>query len=99
MSIFTVTYHTLARVGSRLPHARAIATGEVVIVTDLQAAMAEAPNVPLGYERDPRPATVSIAVPLAIFGRIIGGYEVQFIEHAAPSSCIPALQVAANLAA
>jgi signal transduction histidine kinase/CheY-like chemotaxis protein len=85
--------------GATTPHARAVATGEVVIVTDLQAAMAEAPNVPLGYERDPRPANVSIAVPLAIFGRIIGGFEVQLIEHTDPSSCVAALQVAANLAA
>ena len=81
------------------PHARAIATGEVVIVTDFQAAIAGSPNVPLGYERDPRPANVSLAVPLAIFGRIIGGFEVQMIQHADPASCVPALQVAANLAA
>ena len=85
--------------GVTTPHARAVATGEVVIVTDLQAAMAESPNVALGYERDPRPPNVSIAVPLAIFGRVIGGFEVQIIDHADPNSCVPALQVAANLAA
>jgi PAS domain S-box-containing protein len=86
-------------VGGTTPHARAVATGQVVIATDLQATMAVAPNVPLGYERDPRPANVSIAVPLAIFGRVIGGFEVQIIHHADPSAAIPALQVAANLAA
>jgi PAS domain S-box-containing protein len=86
-------------VGGTTPHARAVATGQVVIATDLQAILAEAPNVRLGYERDPRTANVSVAVPLAIFGRVIGGFEVQIIDHADPSAAIPALQVAANLAA
>jgi signal transduction histidine kinase/ActR/RegA family two-component response regulator len=85
--------------GSATPHARAVATGQVVVVTDLQAALADSPNVALGYERDPRPPNVSIAVPLAILGRVIGGFEVQIIEHANPSTCVPSLQVAANLAA
>ena len=85
--------------GASTPHARAVATGEVVIVTDFQAAIADSPNVPLGYERDPRPTNISIALPLAIFGRIIGGFEVQIFEHVDPASCVPALQVAANLAA
>src|SRR5207248_1656547 len=85
--------------GSAAPHARAVATGQVVIVTDLQSALADSPNVALGYERDPRPPNVSIALPLAILGRVIGGFEVQIIDHPDPSACVPSLQVAANLAA
>ncbi|HEX8967107.1 MAG TPA: ATP-binding protein, partial [Chloroflexota bacterium] len=85
--------------GSAAPHARAVATGEVVIVSDFQSAMAESPNVALGYDRDPRAPNVSIALPLAILGRVIGGFEVQLIQHPDPSACVPSLQVAANLAA
>jgi hypothetical protein len=81
------------------PHARAVATGEVVVDTDLQSSIAVTPNVPLGYNRDPRPPNVSVALPLAVLGRIIGGFEIQLFEHADPRSNIPSLQVAANLAA
>ncbi len=85
--------------GSMAPHAVAVATGEVVIVTDLQAALADSLNVAIGYERDPRAPNVSVALPLAILGRVIGGFEVQIIDHPDPSSCVPSLQIAANLAA
>ena len=85
--------------GSVSPNARAVATGKVVITTDLMSALAESPNVALGYERDPRSPNISIALPLSILGRVIGGFEVQMIEHLDPASCVPALQVAANLAA
>jgi PAS domain S-box-containing protein len=81
------------------PHARAVATGEVVVVEDLQALLADMPNVPVGYDRDPRASRVSIALPLAVFGRTIGGFEVQLIEHSDPWSCVAALRVAANLSA
>jgi PAS domain S-box-containing protein len=81
------------------PHARAVATGEVIVVEDLQVALANRPNVSLGYERDPRSPNVSVAVPLAVFGRVIGGFEVQIIEHPSPREFVPSLQVAANLAA
>jgi PAS domain S-box-containing protein len=81
------------------PHARAVATGEVVVVEDLQALLADMPNVRVGYDRDPRAARVSIALPLAVFGRTIGGFEVQLIQHDDPWSCVAALRVAANLSA
>jgi len=81
------------------PHARAVATGEVVIDTDLQSIIAETPNVALGYDRDPRHPNVSVALPLAVLGRVIGGFEIQLFQHADARSSIPALQVAANLAA
>jgi signal transduction histidine kinase len=83
----------------RSPHSRAILTGDVVVVEDLQAVMATIPNVPVGYERDARPVQISVALPLAVLGRVIGGFEIQIIEHADPRSCIPSLRVAANLAA
>lgn len=81
------------------PHARAVATGEVVVVTDLQPVIAETPNVPLGYDRDPRHPNVAVALPLAVLGRVIGGFEIQLFEHADPWSTLASLQVAANLAA
>jgi signal transduction histidine kinase len=81
------------------PHAQAVATGAVVVVDDLQKTLIENINVPLGYDRDPRAPNVSIALPLAVLGRVIGGFEVQIFEHADPRSCVPSLQVAANLAA
>ncbi len=81
------------------PHARAVATGEVVVVTDLQSVIAETPNVPLGYDRDPRHPNVAVALPLAVLGRVIGGFEIQLFEHADPWSSIASLQLAANLAA
>ena len=81
------------------PHTRAILTGDVVVVDNLQAVMTTIPNTRVGYDRDPRPAQVSIALPLAVLGRVIGGFEIQIIEHADPWACVPALRVAANLAA
>ena len=84
---------------STSPHARAILTGEAVVVDELQAVMSRIPNVAVGYERDPRPVQVSIALPLAVLGRVIGGFEIQIIQHSDPWACVPALRVAANLAA
>jgi PAS domain S-box-containing protein len=81
------------------PHARAVASGQVVVVEDLQSALENTPNIALGYDRDPRRPTVSIALPLAVFGRVIGGFEVQLFEHLDPWASVPALQIAANLAA
>jgi len=82
------------------PHSRAILSGDAVVVEDLQAVMATIPNaVPVGHDRDPRLTQVSIALPLAVLGRVIGGFEIQIREHADPRGCIPALRVAANLAA
>ena len=82
------------------PHSRAILTGDAVVVENLQAVMATIPNaVPVGHDRDPRLTQVSIALPLAVLGRVIGGFEIQIREHADPWRCIPALRVAANLAA
>ena len=81
------------------PHARAVATGEVVIAEDLQTAIANLANIPLGYDHDPRPPSVSIALPLAVLRRIVGGFEVQILEHPDPRSCVPGLQLAASIAA
>jgi signal transduction histidine kinase len=82
------------------PHSRAILTGDAVVVEDLQAVMATIPNaVPVAHDRDPRLTQVSIALPLAVLGRVIGGFEIQLREHADPWGCVPALRVAANLAA
>lgn len=81
------------------PHARAVATGEAVVADNLPAAMAEFDNVPVGYERDPREPQISVALPLAVLGRVIGGFEVQIINHRDPWSLVGGLQLAANVAA
>jgi len=81
------------------PHARAVATGEAVVVEKLQVEMAAVDNVALGYERDPRAPNVSVALPLAVLGRIIGGFEVQIIDHPEPWALVAGLQLAANVAA
>jgi signal transduction histidine kinase len=81
------------------PHARAVATGEAVVVEALQVEMAAVDNVALGYERDPRAPNISVALPLAVLGRIIGGFEVQIIDHPNPWSLVGGLQLAANVAA
>ncbi|MCA1647671.1 MAG: hypothetical protein LC797_20150 [Chloroflexi bacterium] len=81
------------------PHARAVATGEAVVVEDLQAQLAAVNNVAIGYETDARAPNISVALPLAVLGRIIGGFEVQIIDHARPWSVVGALQLAANVAA
>src|SRR6202011_3433816 len=79
------------------PHARAVASGEPVVVDDLQAELSKVENVAVGYERDAREPKISIALPLAVLGRIIGGFEVQLLDHPNPWALVGALQLAANV--
>ncbi len=82
------------------PHSRAIATGQIVVTDDLQAALAGKSVVTLGADKDPRLPQSSLAVPLTVLGRVIGAFEVQSVEPAAykPEHVI-AMHMAANLAA
>lgn len=79
---------------------RAILTGEPVVVDDLDAALAGKPRVNLGMDIDPRLPQSSVAVPMAVLGRIIGAFEVQSVEPAAYTDAhVIALRMAGNLAA
>jgi two-component system, cell cycle sensor histidine kinase and response regulator CckA len=85
---------------SESPHSRAVATGEVIINDDLQKALAGQPVVNLALDRDPRLPQSSLAAPMSIFGRVIGGFEVQSVHPTAYSAeDVPAMRMAANLAA
>jgi signal transduction histidine kinase/ActR/RegA family two-component response regulator len=80
------------------PQRRAIDTGEVVFTDDFQASLAGRKVVKAGS--DPRVARSSLAVPMAVMGRIVGAIEVQSFELAAYTpEHATALRMAANLAA
>ncbi len=85
---------------SNSPHSRAVATGQPIVTDDLQAVLAGQPRVDLAFDLDPRQPRSSLAVPMAVMGRVIGGFEVQSPELAAyQERHVIALQLAANLAA
>jgi PAS domain S-box-containing protein len=82
------------------PQSRAVITGEVIIIDDLEAALAGISSVLVGGERDPREPQSSVAVPMTVLGRVIGAFEVQSTMPAAyRKEHVIALRMAANLAA
>ncbi|HUQ78656.1 MAG TPA: EAL domain-containing protein [Patescibacteria group bacterium] len=82
------------------PQSRAIATGDPILTTDLQAALADLPVVILGGDADPRAPQSSLAVPMIVLGRTIGAFEVQTMESAAyGEEDIAAMVLAADIAA
>jgi diguanylate cyclase (GGDEF)-like protein/PAS domain S-box-containing protein len=82
------------------PHSRAVATGQIVVVDDLQSALADQPSVLVGAEIDPRVPQSAIAVPMVVLGRVVGAFEAQSKEPAAyRDEHIIVLRMAANLAA
>lgn len=82
------------------PHSRAVATGQIIITDDFQRAMGDQPVVNVGLERDPRLPQSSLAVPMAVMGRIIGAVEAQSAEPAAfKQEHATAMRMAANLTA
>ncbi len=81
------------------PHSRAVLTGEVIVTDDLQAALVGQPRVDLTFDRDPRQPQSSLAVPMAVMGRVLGGFEVQSPRLAAyHDRHVSALRLAAHLA-
>jgi PAS domain S-box-containing protein len=85
---------------SNSPHSRAVATGEIILTDDFQAAMAGQPVLHVGLERDPRLPRSSLAAPMIVMGRTVGGFEVQSLEPAAyTQEHATAMRMAANLAA
>lgn len=85
---------------SESPHSRAVSTGQIIITDDFQTALGGEPSVHVGLERDPRLPQSSLAVPMAVRGRITGAVEVQSTELAAfKQEHATAMRMAANLTA
>ncbi|CAN5573778.1 hypothetical protein BH20CHL6_BH20CHL6_08320 [soil metagenome] len=82
------------------PNSRSVATNQVIVTDDLAAALVGQPRVDIAMDVDPRQPQSSVAVPMAVLGRVIGGFEVQSVSRAAfTSEHVTAMQMAANLAA
>ncbi len=82
------------------PHSRAISTGEVIITDDLVAALSQVTSILVADDIDPREPRSSIAVPMLVMGRVIGGFEVQSdVPATFGSAHVTAMRMAANLAA
>ncbi len=81
------------------PNSRAVRTGQVIITDDYASATAGHTSVIVGPDNGLRPQS-SLAVPMAVMGRIVGTIEVQSYELAAyGEEDATAMRMAANLAA
>ncbi|HJQ27149.1 MAG TPA: ATP-binding protein [Blastocatellia bacterium] len=88
------------KLGATSPHARALASGQVVITDDFQKAYAGHNTVPLGFDIDPRLPRSSLVAPMSVMGRIVGSVEIQATEVAAFNhEHATAMRMAANLTA
>lgn len=86
-------------VTERGPNSRAVRTGEVVITRDYMRATSANLSVIIGEDNGLRPET-SLAVPMAVMGRIIGTIEVQsYQQNAYRPEHVTAMSMAANLTA
>ena len=81
------------------PNSRAVRTGEVVITNDYMRATQANPGVIVGPDNGLRPDS-SMAVPMAVMGRIIGTIEVQsYKKNVYRPEHVTAMSMAANLTA
>ena len=81
------------------PNSRAVRTGHVVITNNYMQATRGRPSVIVGPDNGLRPDS-SLAVPMAVMGRIIGTIEVQSYRfHAYQPEHVTAMSMAANLTA
>ena len=81
------------------PNSRAVRTGEVVITNNYMRAQRGHPGVIVGPDNGMRPES-SMAVPMAVMGRIIGTIEVQCYEpNVYRPEHVTAMSMAANLTA
>ena len=81
------------------PNSRAVRTGEVVITNDYMRATQASPGVVVGPDNGMRPDS-SMAVPMAVMGRIIGTIEVQsYDKNVYQPEHVTAMSMAANLTA
>ncbi len=81
------------------PNSRAVMTGQIIITDDYMNATRGHPGVIVGPDNGLRPQS-SLAVPMAVMGRIIGTIEAQSYERAAyKEEHVTAMRMAANLTA
>src|SRR5215213_6139378 len=81
------------------PNSRAVRTGEVTITNDYMRATQASPGVIVGPDNGLRPDS-SMAVPMAVMGRIIGTIEVQsYNKNVYRPEHVTAMSMAANLTA
>lgn len=81
------------------PNSRAVRTGEVIITNDYMHAQRGHPGVIVGPDNGLRPES-SMAVPMAVMGRIIGTIEVQsYQSNVYRPEHVTAMGMAANLTA
>ena len=81
------------------PNSRAVRTREVIITNDYMRATQASPGVIVGPDNGLRPDS-SMAVPMAVMGRIIGTIEVQSYEkNVYRPEHVTAMSMAANLTA
>jgi len=81
------------------PNSRAVRTGEVIITNDYMRATQASPGIIVGPDNGLRPDS-SMAVPMAVMGRIIGSIEVQSYEkNAYRPEHATAMSMGANLTA
>jgi signal transduction histidine kinase/ActR/RegA family two-component response regulator len=81
------------------PNSRAVRTGEVIITNDYMRATQANPGVIVGPDNGMRPDS-SMAVPMAVMGRIIGTIEVQsYQKNVYRPEHVTAMSMAANLTA
>jgi signal transduction histidine kinase/CHASE1-domain containing sensor protein/ActR/RegA family two-component response regulator len=81
------------------PNSRAVRTGEVIITNDYMRATQGSHGVVVGRDNGFRPDS-SMAVPMAVMGRIIGSIEVQSYQHDVyHTEHATAMSMAANLTA
>jgi len=86
-------------VTERGPNSRAVRTGEAVITNDYMRATSANLSVIVGPDNGLRPES-SLAVPMAVMGRIIGTIEVQsYQQQAYQQEHVTAMSMAANLTA
>jgi signal transduction histidine kinase/CHASE1-domain containing sensor protein/CheY-like chemotaxis protein len=87
------------RVTETGPNSRAVRTGQVIITKDYMQATSANPGVIVGPDNGLRPDS-SMAVPMAVMGRIIGTIEVQSYEaNVYRAEHATAMSMAANLTA
>jgi signal transduction histidine kinase/CHASE1-domain containing sensor protein len=86
-------------VTARGPNSRAVRTGEVIITNDYMRAQRGHPTVVVGPDNGLRPQS-SMAVPMAVMGRIIGTIEVQsYRNDVYRPEHVTGMSMAANLTA
>lgn len=81
------------------PNSRAVRTGQVIITDDYMNTARGRPSVIVGPDNGLRPQ-LSVAIPMAVMGRIIGTIEVQSYQKSAfREEHATAMRMAANLTA